>query len=350
MAEPPKRKKLEKTPIPMEPTPPGNKIFYCCRCGLGFNRQKGFFPVSHSPTYRGSGYLPWCSECVDAMFEEYCRKYGDSRAAMRRMCMKMDLYWHDSIYDVVERTSGTNSRVRTYITKSNMNRYIDKTFDDTIDEEGTNRLERAPDPEVETGYVQENAETEEEIIVPEDVALFWGPGYTPKMYLELEERRKYWTSRYPEGYNFDIGEEALIRQICNLEIDINHDRAAGKSIDKNVNTLNNLLGSANLKPTQKKAEEADAEYDSTPLGVWIKRWENARPIPEPDPDLQDVDGIVRYIEIWFKGHLAKMVGLKNSYSKMYEDEIARMRVEHPELEDEDDEGVFNDIFASNEEG
>ena len=128
--------------------------------------------------------------------------------------------------------------------------------------------------------------------------------------------------------------------------DSSRDSAKGKAIDKNVNALNALLGSMNLKPAQRK-DEPDASIDGTPMGVWIRRWENEMPVPEPDPELRDVDGIVRYIEIWFKGHLSKMLGIKNSYSKMYEDKISEMRIERPEYEDEDDETLFNDIFSKN---
>lgn len=309
--------------------------------------------MSHSPMYRGSGYLPICSECIDSMFEYYCKELGSDREAMRRICMKIDLYWHDNIYDMVERTVGLNSRVRNYISKTNIIRYIDKTYDDTIAEEEASGLALARITAKEEAAAAaphaDPEEPEEEIIIPEDVLLFWGPGYTPQMYLELEARRKFWNSKYPDGYEFDVGEEALIRQICNLEIDINRDRTAGKSIDKNVNMLNTLLGSLNVKPTQKKADDGDAEFETTPLGVWIRRWETTRPIPEPDPELNDVDGIVRYIEVWFKGHLAKMLGIKNAYSKLYEDEIARMRIERPEFEEDDDETLFSDIFASKDE-
>ena len=264
--------------------------------------------------------------------------------------MKLDLYWHDSIYDMVERTAGVNSKVRNYIGKTNIIRYIDKSFDDTIADEERSGIRQTAlqDDGVQQGYLPEEAE-EEIIDIPEDVVLFWGPGYTPKMYLELEERKKYWISRFPTGYNFDIGEEALIRQICNLEIDINHDRAAGKSIDKNVNTLNTLLGSANLKPTQKKDDGADAELDNMPFGVGIRKWENTRPIPEPDPELQDVDGIVRYITVWFLGHLCHMVGIKNTYCKLYEEEMERLRVTAPEFEDEDDETLFDHMFGESAE-
>nr|DAX24579.1 MAG TPA: hypothetical protein [Caudoviricetes sp.] len=344
MADAPKRKRLEK--VQQDNLPVSNQKFYCYRCGMAFSRQKGYFPVSHSPMYRGIGYLPFCNDCIDTLFDEYRQSLGSDREAMRRLCMKLDLYWHDSIFDMVERTAGVNSKVRSYIGKTNIIRYIDKSYDDTVEEEERNGIAAARQEErVQTGYLPEDDAQEENIDIPEDVILFWGPGYTPKMYLELEERKKYWLSRFPVGYNFDIGEEALIRQICNLEIDINHDRAAGKSIDKNVNTLNTLLGSANLKPAQKKSEEADAELDNMPFGVGIRKWENTRPIPEPDPELQDVDGIVRYISIWFLGHLCKMLGIKNTYCKLYEDEMERLRVKTPEFEDEDDESMFNNIFS-----
>lgn len=164
------------------------------------------------------------------------------------------------------------------------------------------------------------------------------------MYRELEQRRQYWMSKFPEGTELDVGTEALIRQICSLELDINRDRIAGKSVDKSVNALNNLLGSANLKPNQQKAD-GDSAQENTPFGVWIRRWETQRPVPDPDPELEDVDGIIRYISIWFLGHLCKMLGIKNTYCRLYEEEIAKMRVDRPEYEDEDDETLFNDIFG-----
>jgi hypothetical protein len=46
-----------------------------------------------------------------------------------------------------------------------------------------------------------------------------------------------------------------------------------------------------------------------------------------------------------------MLGIKNSYCKLYEEELAKIRVERPEYEDEDDETLFNDIFsAGNSDG
>ena len=143
-----------------------------------------------------------------------------------------------------------------------------------------------------------------------------------------------------------VGTQALLRQICILETQINKDLMAGKPVEKLVNSLNTLLGSANLKPDQiKKEEPIDSSIENMPLGVGIKKWEDTRPLPEVAPEFRDVDGIVKYITTWFYGHLGKMVGIKNFHSKLYEDEISRLRVEKPEYEEDDDESVFNDVFG-----
>lgn len=71
-----------------------------------------------------------------------------------------------------------------------------------------------------------------------------------------------------------------------------------------------------------------------------------RPIPEPDPELQDVDGIKKYITVWFFGHLCKMLGLNNSYSRLYTDEIEKLRVDRPEDEFDDDELLYEAFSES----
>lgn len=319
----------------------------CTRCGTAYGRRKGNFPVNYSILYKGLGYIPICKDCIDAMYNTYLSQCGNARDAVHQMCRKLDLYWSDRVFDIVAAKTTTRSMMTQYIAKTNTSAYLGKSYDDTLSAEGTlwafsdSAATAAP---VETAPVAYDEPEQDDDVDPE-IAAFWGPGYTSKMYGELEQRRTYWMSRFPEDTEFDIGTEALIRQICSLEIDINRDRAAGRSVDKSITALNTLLGSANLKPAQRKQDDGDA-YDNTPFGVWIRRWEDMRPVPEPDPELADVDGIIRYIEVWFKGHLAKMLGLKNAYSKLYQKEIDKIRVDHPEYDDEEeDEEVFSEIFG-----
>jgi hypothetical protein len=84
--------------------------------------------------------------------------------------------------------------------------------------------------------------------------------------------------------------------------------------------------------------------EATPYGVWLRKIENDHPIAEPAPELRDVDGIIKYITIWFFGHLCKMLKINNTYSQLYEEEMARLRVERPEYEGEEEESIFEDIF------
>lgn len=320
----------------------------CRKCGTAYSRLKGYFPVSYSYLYKGTGYLPYCRECVDGMFATYLAECKDPKKAVRQMCRKLDLYWSEKVFEVVEKQNTTRSIMTSYITKINAVKLASKSYDDTLKEEGVLWVE--PKNYNNAQAAPEITQVEyEEIDVPDDVISFWGPGYTPSMYMELEQRRKYWMSRYPSDLNLDIGTEALIRQICNLEIDINKARMADKPIDKYINSLNAVLGSANLKPTQKK-EDADAELDKMPLGVGIQKWEYNRPLPETPRELRDTRRVIKNITTWFLGHAAKMVGERNSYCKMYEDEMARLRVERPEYADADDDVLISSVFGDESEG
>lgn len=315
----------------------------CSRCGRKYSRRKGYFPVSYAVLHKGIGYVPVCKDCIDTMYNTYLAQCNNAKDAVRQMCRKLDLYWSESVYEIVERKSTTRTMMTQYIAKINSVSYAGRSYDDTLSEEGTlwDFNQKSDDIlDCEDLDIPQN----ESVETPEEIVTFWGSGYSDEMYRELEQRRQYWMSKFPEGTELDVGTEALIRQICSLELDINRDRIAGKSVDKSVNALNNLLGSANLKPTQQKAEGDNAQ-ENTPFGVWIRRWETQRPVPDPDPELEDVDGIIRYITIWFLGHLCKMLGIKNTYCRLYEEEIAKMRVDRPEYEDEDDETLFNDIFG-----
>lgn len=336
MAEASRRRSQEKASDPTVST----QKHYCCRCGTAYSRKKGFFPVSHSPMYRGSGYLPFCVECVDEMYDQYVQELGNAKEAMRRMCMKMDLYWSESIYTIVERSAGTNSRVRNYIGKTNIVRYIDKTFDDTIKEEvaaGGGAGYALP--------VVQNEELPTEDDAPTDQAIidFWGGGFQHDFYMELKRRYDNWTGGEEKAKNLQPAERALYQQICMQEAIISRAAAAGDPTDKAVNTLNNLLGSMNLKPAQRK-ENADVELDKMPLGVGIQKWEYSRPLPETPKENRDIRGVIKNITTWYLGHACKMVGLKNSYCKAYEDAMEELRVKRPEYDEEDDDSMLSDIF------
>lgn len=304
-----------------------NLVYVCCRCSKHYKRQKNNFPASQSPIYKGNGgYLPICNECLEELLTHYKSVLGNEKAAMKRICMKFDIYWNTEIYAMLGNEYTNASRIRGYISKTNLIKYVGKTYDDTLDEEKLTFVDSGlTDSETAEG----NSE-KDNTPIDENVIRYWGIGYPPEMYRALEARRAYWMSLYPEGTVLSTGEDAILRQICNLEIKINKDMAADNPIEKSVNSLNNLLGSMNIKPSQQR----DLDDNYIPFGVEIGKFEDDYPI-EPDPDFEDVDGIHHNIMAWFLGPLCKTSGIKNMYSDLFEEELKKYTVQRPKYEDDE---------------
>jgi len=329
-------------PKQQRPTPPHPRIateqngrFCCCRCTRDYTRQKGYFYASQSPLWRANnGYLPVCRNCVDEIYLNYRQSLGNEHDALHRLCMKFDIYWSEDVYEYALQINGATTLMSAYISRSNLKQYLNKTYDDTLREEAEERRR------IESGM--DAPDKPEELVVTQVDINIWGPGYTADFYASLNRRYSLWTN---DAKDLTPAEQSLYRQICLLEELIARGGAKGEPIDKYISKLNDLLGSMGIKPSQQKLDVADDDIDNTPLGVWAYRLENEEPIPEADPELQDVDGVIKYIDTWVRGHLAKMLGKKNAYSKLYDEAIEKMRIEHPDYADEEDEDLMYDVLG-----
>lgn len=317
----------------------------CNMCGKSYSRRKGFFPVSYAIQHKGTGYLPVCRDCVERMYNQYLSVCNNPKVAVRQMCRKLDVYWSEKKYEEAQAMNTPRTVMTHYLQKIAKYNFAGKSYDDSLIDEGTlwyvfkEDYEKNREPVIEE---QEQIDEPEEITeeldledIPEDVVLFWGNGFEYSMYKDLEQRKAYWMSQLPKDIDMGMGTMMLIKQICILEIDINNSMINGKSVDKSTNSLNTLLGSLNLKPTQQKTDGISQELAGTPLGVWIYKYEHELPLPEIDENLKDVNGLKKYIFTWM-GHLCKMMGVKNGYTRMYDEEIERLRVERPEYDNEED--------------
>ena len=223
----------------------------CSRCGTGYKGRQTAFHKCNCQNYKGIGYLTICKKCVDKIFEQYLVECGSPKYALRQLCRKLDLFWSEDAYNYVYKREVTKTIVSAYIVKINTGGYVGKSYDDTLSNDETMwgfMSASKSSPAIESTMVSDIPADQPH--VSKEVVEFWGPSYTPDMYAELEQRRSYWMSRFDSDTDLDVGTEALIRQICSLEIDINRERAKGKQVDKLVNALNNLLGSAQLRPNQ----------------------------------------------------------------------------------------------------
>ena len=269
--------------------------------------------------------------------------------------MICDAYWSPSLYETVKRLEENGiSLFRLYISKLNLAKYNGKTFDDTLDEE---RLADAgiavpdkpkkPEPVEAQPKEKEKKQTVElPSVAPKpsaDTLLFWGGGLTPEIYQDLNLRYQRWTRNLPKP--MDDATEGLYKQLCIAEVNVNQNMAAGKSTEASQKIINDILNRLGISPDQQADIDDGANIEDVPMGVWIKRWEDLRPLPEEDEDMKDRSGVIRYIHTWFLGHIGKMLGLKNVYTSMYEKEIEKFKVEQPELADVDDDDIMNAMFG-----
>ena len=308
-------------------------FYKCTVCGTPYKNLDGNFPASQSELYSGWDYhISTCRKCLDRLFEHYTEAYGgDEDMAIRIICQKYDIYYDVSLLNASRKITKTRSRIHNYISKSNLRQYAGKTFDTTLDEERK-------------GNVIENIDDlkENKSKIRIKTVKFWGTGFTDDDYDYLQEQYDDWTSRHECKTKT---QEEVFKRICFKQLEILKTTRAGKDTKELDKKFENYLDTANLKPCQ----NTNALSDAQTLGTLIKKWENEKPLPDIDPELEDVDKIGLYIDVFFKGHLAKMMGLKNGLSNLYNKFMKKYTVEKPEYkDDENNEALFDAIFGNDE--
>jgi hypothetical protein len=319
-------------PILRAPTPEEDKIYYCTSCGKGYKRLKGNFRASQSPFYQGWGFIPVCIKCLDHFEKEYTERLGNNDEAIKRLALHLDLYLDESLLGSSRKINADNSRIAGYIANANLVQYKDKTYDTFLEELAeqerlNNKIESLDDLD----------EIQNENINPKTLS-FWGMGFAPEDYIYLNDKYEDWTSRHECKTK---AQESIFQKICLMELQITKAIQNGDKVDGLIKSFNDLLGSANIKPVQNKDNSL---ADQNTFGTLIQKWENEKPVPEPDPEWDDIDGIGKYIKIFFLGHLCKMLNINNSYAQLYEEEISKYTVESPQYE-EDSDLSYDDLFG-----
>lgn len=312
----------------------------CTMCGKKYSKAKGNFRPSKSPLYAHTGYLPICMSCMEKLLRKYNEEYDDEFRAWEKVCSMLDIYYSIELHKIAKGGRGIDFLIGSYYSRLNLWKKEDKktpsdrTYDDTVKEK-----EEDQNTAIETFDDFIDAKNAGETKVSRRAITAWGFGFDPEDYDFLENSFADWKARVViEGKV----RETLVRDLCVLKLQQNK-----ALLNKDIKLFNDLstqyqktLGTANLQPKQEDANEKSGEK---PIGVMIQMFENERPIPKPDPEWEDVDGIARFITVYFLGHMCKMLGIRNKYAKMYEDEMEKYRVEVPELSDAEEDDIFSYI-------
>ena len=157
----------------------------------------------------------------------------------------------------------------------------------------------------------------------------------------LENEYQEWIQRYECQTK---AQEEVFENLALIKLLRKRALVAGKPIKDLDAQYQAWLDTGNLKPKQ---NNMDAFSDAQTLGTLLQRCEETRPLPNIDPDLQDVDKIGRYIDVFYKGHMSKVLDIDNNFSHLYEQEIRKYTVDQPQYdEDADSETLFAKIFGA----
>ncbi|MGM7720504.1 hypothetical protein [Metabacillus sp. Hm71] len=283
----------------------------CLKCTK--EKSKTEFYQSYSE-WHGDGKIPYCKTCLKEKLNE------ENETTIKEILRVIDRPYKKDAWQTA--LSNDKETLGIYLKDLALN-YKYENYDNSDFHKDNN-----------VGSTLSEFSNEEQNISQEDIDYmmkFWGRGFNLNDYIWLQNEFEDFINRYECDSK---GMELLIKQICLTELDIEKRRENGEKVDQQLKTLQDLLGSSNLKPVQETGANA-VEQES--FGTLIKKFENEKPVPEPDEKWKDVDGIGKYIKVWFLGHLARMVGLENPYQKEYDEEVKKYKIELDGIDEEDDE-------------
>lgn len=276
----------------------------CIKCDISHPFRDGFYSTSDTDFYP-LGKLPVCKDCCQKNIEE---KGFDGFMDLLRLINKplLEDNFKEDFFEYIKNVNSLPQfRGTTFLqsTKFEANKALES-------------IQRAKPKEL----------TEEDLRESED---FWGVGRPEEHYIWLNTEFSDYLSRY-EVDSKTL--EDLITEICLTRLDIRIRRESGSDVDKQIKTLNDLLTSANLKPSQ---ETGNQSVEQETFGTLIKKWEDTRPIQD-DSEWKEKDSLGKYLKVWFTGHLMRMFSIENKDEKEYFDEINKYTVVSNENEGDAD--------------
>lgn len=310
------------------------KKLYCHQCD-DWHLASGFYADKR---YK-SGFYPVCKECLqkEAMdYNKQTKEYTDNREKTIKVFQKLDLPFIDSAYRTAIERAKTEAGDRNHKTAYGNLITIVKTFD---------QYRNLHFEDSEFGYEGTQAETLNETISKreprKEIKKLFGSGFTTEEYLYLQDQYDDWRARTQVDSK---SQETYIIRICFRLLDIWKAQRKGDDTTKLDESLNKLMDAANLQPKQ---NVANAATDSLTFGQLIEKWEQEKPIPEPDPELSDVSNIGKNLRVWFAGWLGHALGLNVPQTEEYEEEVAKYTVTKPEESEEgSSSAIYNRLYGS----
>lgn len=312
--------------------------YTCFYCGKEYVDTN--FYNSNSEFYSNIGKIPHCKQCIEKFYQQYFEKYTNEgcltpeKKAVQRLCMIFDIYYSENAYNSAINSATkreTNiSPMGAYMKMIQLQQYKNKSYENTIYE-----------AEQENFAMASISEISGETTADQKTIDFFGSGFTDEDYKFLKREYGDWTARHECNTK---AQEEVIKDICFNRLQNLKALRRGEDTKDITASFQKMLDAGKLQPKQ---NAGDTTADNQTFGTLIDKWENERPLPEIDEELRDVDKIGAYMDIFYRGHLSKMMGLKNGLSNLYTKFMKKYTVNKPEYNDEENSEVLFDAIFGN---
>lgn len=310
-----------------------NDVLMCPMCGKWQLTNVCFYSDKKYVT----GRFPVCKKCVMKMVEQRVKDDdppNETKQSVQDALKFMDLPYDDDYYnDCVKgalddvREKSKQSPFATYITTIlALPQYKGLTWKDSKfgvnGEEGTEDI-RLVQKTIKAGRKR------------------FGASYTDEELMFLENEYQDWIGRYECSTK---AQEEVFENLSICKLLQRKALAAGRPTKDIDAQITNWMNTGAIQPKQ---NNLDSLSDAQTFGTLIQKWEETRPISEPEDEFKDVDGIGKYVDVFYRGHASKIFGLDNTFSHLYENEMEKYTVKKPEYsQEEDSEAIFSKIFGS----
>lgn len=310
------------------------ELLLCPSCGDFMKADTAFYSDKNYVT----GRYPICKRCIMKMVEQ--RKTdkdepNETKESVQKVLQMMDRVYDDAFYtECVKgaldeaKEKNRNSPFATYITATgSLPQWKGKTWKDSDFGEDLSSVSQAE--------VNENSR------ILKSAKKRFGSDYKPEDLMWLENEYQDWITRYECNTK---AQEEIYKNLSTNRLERKQAVKEGKPTKEIDKTFQELLATQNIQPRQ---TGMDTMADAQTFGTLLQKWEETRPLPDVDPALEDVDKIGLYFDAFFRGHTLKMLGLKNSFTNIYERIMKKYTVTKPEYnEEEDSEAIFEKVFGS----
>ncbi|MCK9319237.1 hypothetical protein [Methanoculleus sp.] len=305
---------------------------YCRKCQE--TKDLNHFYTATNLFLDANGYMSICRDCCNDIYNHYFSIYNDMKKALDYICQDLDVRFSEQVF------SQTQSHIEKLISNGKNTNTVFGYYKSKLGSTGKNNEKIDSFRYKDSDHLQEILSeekdnnninmifTKSDFELTEDIVKYWGNNKEAWEYELLEEQMFKLKTDFECP---DYGMEMIMKDICFINLDIERIRQGIEKgeITKLIESRSKLMNDGNLKPVQ--ATGAD-KNEKMSLGVFIKKWENERPITKTLDD-----EMKRYIDTFMVGHLAKMEGLNNETVRKYEEAIQEYTINFSDVRQYDDE-------------